>query len=69
MLKESDFVASVLPSTNDNTGFLNMESCFSKMKPSAVFMNIGRGTTVNEADLCQALIKKVITGEVLDVVA
>jgi len=37
------------------------------MKESAVFMNIGRGTTVNEDDLVDALNKKSIAGAVLDV--
>merc|ERR1739848_889674 len=44
-----------------------MSNCFSKMKPSAVFMNIGRGTTVDEADLADALYSKKIAGAVLDV--
>jgi phosphoglycerate dehydrogenase-like enzyme len=29
--------------------------CFSKMKKSAVFINVGRGDTVVEADLIKAL--------------
>ena len=37
------------------------------MKPSAVFMNIGRGTCVNEEDLVEALKSKTIAGGVLDV--
>ena len=37
------------------------------MKKSAVFMNIGRGTTVNEQDLVEALNSKIIGGAVLDV--
>ena len=58
----------VLPKVPNLTDdFLNMESTFSKMKDSAVFMNIGRGTTVNEDDLVDALNKKVIAGAVLDV--
>lgn len=50
--------------TND---FFNMKSTFSKMKKSAVFMNIGRGTTVDEDDLAIALNSGVIRGAVLDV--
>ena len=58
----------VLPKVPNLTDdFFNMESTFSKMKDSAVFMNIGRGTTVNEDDLVDALNKKVIAGAVLDV--
>ena len=37
------------------------------MKQSAVFMNIGRGPTCKEADLCSALKDKIIAGAVLDV--
>lgn len=44
-----------------------MDSCFSKMKKRSVFMNIGRGTTVNEEDLAKALIEGTIAGAVLDV--
>jgi len=47
--------------------FFNMKSTFSKMKKSAVFMNIGRGTCVNEDDLIKALNTKKIGGAVLDV--
>jgi len=51
----ADFFVSVLPHTKDTDRFLNHETCFSKMKPSAVFMNIGRGATVNESHLVKAL--------------
>ena len=44
-----------------------MESTFSKMKKSSVFINIGRGSTVKEADLITALKEKLIAGAVLDV--
>jgi len=37
------------------------------MKQTAVFMNIGRGDTVVEADLIQALKDNSIKGAVLDV--
>ena len=37
------------------------------MKKSAVFMNIGRGTTVDEDDLANALNSGLIRGAVLDV--
>ena len=51
-------------STND---FFNAENCFNKMKKTAIFMNIGRGTTVDEEDLATALICGDIGGAVLDV--
>lgn len=51
-------------STND---FFNWDNCFGKMKESGVFMNIGRGTTVDEEDLAYALNNGRIAGAVLDV--
>lgn len=39
------------------------------MKPSSVFMNIGRGATVDEQQLVEALKEKQIAGAVLDVTA
>ena len=47
--------------------FFSTESTFSKMKNSAVFMNIGRGPTVKEEDLVSALQTGAIGGAVLDV--
>ena len=46
-----------------------MDTCFSKMKPGSVFMNVGRGKTVNEQDLISALKNGTIAGAVLDVFA
>ena len=40
---------------------------FTKMKKTAIFMNIGRGPTVNEQDLIECLKDKTIAGAVLDV--
>ena len=62
-------MVAVLPGTPQTQNFLSMENCFSKMKPTSVFMNIGRGKTVNEADLVSALKNGVISGAVLDVFA
>jgi len=66
-LAEADFVLGTLPKMVQTNDFFNTSNCFSKMKPSAVFMNIGRGTTVDEADLADALYSKRIAGAVLDV--
>jgi len=61
-------VVGVLPKVVGQTdNFFNMQSCFSKMKKTAVFMNIGRGTTVNEDDLATALKDGTIAGAVCDV--
>ena len=47
--------------------FFNYDNCFKKMKKEGVFMNIGRGTTVDEDDLAHALSQGTIAGAVLDV--
>lgn len=47
--------------------FFNAESTFSRMKEGAVFINIGRGTTLKEEDLVTALNDQAIAGAVLDV--
>lgn len=68
VIKEADFVCGVLPKVVGATDdFFTTQSTFSLMKQSAVFMNIGRGTTVNEEDLIEALNSKMIAGAVLDV--
>jgi len=51
VIAEADYVVGVLPGLESTIDFFNMESTFSKMKNTAVFMNIGRGSTVNEQDL------------------
>lgn len=66
---EADFFVAVLPETASTLNFINNETVFSKMKPGAVFMNIGRGTTVNEIDLVAALKSGQLGGAVLDVFA
>ena len=45
---------------------MNAEA-FSKMKPSAIFLNLGRGPIVVERDLADALENKTIAGAGLDV--
>lgn len=67
IISQADFVVGVLPKVADTEDFFNMESTFSKMKKTAVFMNIGRGPTVQETDLIKALKEGTIAGAVLDV--
>jgi len=45
VISEADFVVGVLPKVADTEDFFNA-STFTKMKATAVFMNIGRGPTV-----------------------
>lgn len=66
VLAESDFVVGVLPKVKDTVDFFNKD-LFKKMKKTAVYMNIGRGPTCNEADLIEALKTNEIAGAVMDV--
>ncbi|EPY36123.1 d-isomer specific 2-hydroxyacid dehydrogenase-like protein [Angomonas deanei] len=66
LLGEADFVVGVLPGTEATKQFFNM-SLFKRMKPSAVFINIGRGSTQCEADIIEALNTGVIRAAALDV--
>lgn len=65
-LAESDYIISVLPSTNATTDIIN-RATMSYMKPTALFMNIGRGNAVNEDDILQAVKEKRLAKAVLDV--
>jgi len=68
VIADADYVVGVLPKVPSVTDdFFSMESTFSKMKKDGVFMNIGRGTTVNEQDLAKAINDGTIAGAVLDV--
>ena len=66
VLKESDYVLNVLPMTASTAKLFDL-GLFEKMGSEAVFLNIGRGGTVNEADLEQALKTGAIKGAYLDV--
>ncbi|SEQ48007.1 D-2-hydroxyacid dehydrogenase [Piscibacillus halophilus] len=65
-LPEADFVVNVLPST-PNTDKMFNEKHFKVMKEDAIFLNMGRGTTVNEDDLIKALKENQIRHAILDV--
>ncbi|MEM5018279.1 D-2-hydroxyacid dehydrogenase [Metabacillus indicus] len=65
-LQEADFAVSVLPSTGETRHILNLEA-FRQMKKEAVFINIGRGDAVVEADLIAALNEGSLKHAVLDV--
>lgn len=66
LLKSSDFVISILPKMKETDELLS-EKQFKKMKTNAVFINIGRGNVINEADLLEALDRGEIKHAVLDV--
>jgi len=65
-LSQADFVCNVLPYTEETHHIFNAEA-FSKMKPSAFFVNGGRGASVDESALISALENGVIQGAGLDV--
>ncbi len=66
VLAQSDFVSMHAPATADAHHMLS-EAHFRKMKPSAIFINTGRGPTVDEAALIKALKEGWIAGAGLDV--
>jgi phosphoglycerate dehydrogenase-like enzyme len=65
-LARGDFAVASLPLTAKTGRFLN-DGVFRAMKPSAVFVNVGRGKTVDEAALVRALREGSIRGAALDV--
>lgn len=65
-LGRADFVVASLPLTAKTRGLLN-ESAFRAMKPSAIFVNVGRGRTVDQTALERALREGWIAGAALDV--
>ena len=66
LLERSDFVSLHAP-LNEETRHLMGASQFSAMKPSAIFINTGRGPCVDEKALIEALQKGTIAGAALDV--
>lgn len=54
LLEQSDVVINLLPKTPETEDLFNMER-FSRMKQGALFINMGRGGSVNEEDLVEAL--------------
>ena len=65
-LAMSDYVVNALPLTADTRGMFG-EPEFRAMKNSAIYINVGRGATVQEDLLIRALNEKWIAGAGLDV--
>jgi phosphoglycerate dehydrogenase-like enzyme len=66
LLPLADFVILTVPHTPATEGFMD-RARFSRMKPRAFFINIGRGMTTRLADLVAALRAGDIAGAALDV--
>ena len=66
VLPEADAVISSLPLLDDTEGTFGARE-FDAMKPSAVFVNVGRGALVDEDALVRALRERRIAGAGLDV--
>jgi phosphoglycerate dehydrogenase-like enzyme len=65
-LPEADYVVNILPFTAETRHCFG-EAEFGRMKQSALYINVGRGATTDEAALIQALSSKRIAGALLDV--
>lgn len=68
VIAQSDYVAMSVPLTAATHGLMSRER-IALMKPGAVFINVGRGKTVDEEALVEALREKRIRGAALDVFA
>ena len=66
LLATADFVSMHMPDTPHTRGFFG-EQHFRQMKKTAIFINTGRGPTVQEAGLIKALQEGWIAGAGLDV--
>ncbi|KAF5299962.1 hypothetical protein FQA39_LY11335 [Lamprigera yunnana] len=66
-LKRSDYIINTLPTTNHTTGLLNgniLKNCEEKR---TTFINVGRGTIIDEDDLVYAIKNQWLSGAILDV--
>ncbi len=66
LLARSDFISVHLPSSSE-THHMISEQQFKQMKSTAIFINTGRGATVDEAALIKALQEGLIAFAALDV--
>lgn len=66
LLRTSDIISVHAPLTPETEGLMNADA-FAKMKPTAIFLNLGRGAIVVEQDLADALNQHQIAAAGLDV--
>jgi len=65
-LKEAEYIVNTLPLTSQTRGYFGPQE-FASMRSDAVFINIGRGATVQTEALLRALQSGSIAGAALDV--
>ena len=68
LLERADIVVATLPLSDETRGFMDAQK-FAQMKPGAIFINGGRGATVQEDALLQALDNGHLRAAGLDVFA
>jgi phosphoglycerate dehydrogenase-like enzyme len=68
LLARSDVVVLCAPLTPETRGLIG-DAALERMKPSAYFINVGRGASVDEAALARALRERRIAGAAVDVFA
>lgn len=66
LLEQSDIVSVHAPLTPETENLMD-KTAFSKMKETAIFLNLGRGPIVSEQDLAEALNQRQIRAAGLDV--
>jgi phosphoglycerate dehydrogenase-like enzyme len=66
MVKECDYVVVTLPTTTATYHMVNAE-VLKAMKKTAILINVGRGSVIDEAELISALASERIRGAALDV--
>jgi glyoxylate/hydroxypyruvate reductase len=59
LLNESDFLICTCAATKETEKFFN-KKLFEQMKPTSIFINVSRGSVVNQEDLYCALKNNVI---------
>lgn len=68
VLARSDVVVLCVPLTGETRGLMDARA-FARMRPSAYFINVGRGASVDEAALARALGEGRLAGAAVDVFA
>jgi len=66
LVSEADFVINLLPNTPQTHDVYDAK-LFAQFKPSSLFINVGRGVAVVDADLVNALKEGHLAGAVIDV--